>query len=103
MSSDEQPFEWDERKRLITLEKHGIDFVRAAQVLLGQHVEIDAHSESEPRYMAIGLAEDQVISVVFTRRDSAIRIITARRARRNEREYFRALFGGSDPPDEGQD
>ncbi len=32
-------FEWDENKRLINIEKHGIDFLRAAKVLSMPHLE----------------------------------------------------------------
>ena len=42
-------FEWDEAKRLATLEKHGIDFVRAAEVFSTPHVVLPGRSDIETR------------------------------------------------------
>lgn len=99
MSDDENLYEWDDAKRLKTIEKHGIDFTRAKQIFDGLHLEIDARSVNELRRTAIGKIGGHVIAVVFTRRGNVIRIITARRARRNERENFRSLYGDPDPAD----
>ncbi|WP_347138126.1 BrnT family toxin [Paracoccus sp. SSK6] len=99
MSEDDSVFEWDEAKRLKTIEKHGIDFTRATQVFEGPHLETEARSVDEVRRTAIGKIGDHVIAGIFTRRGNVIRIITARRARRNEREAFRSLYGGSDSAD----
>ena len=93
-------FEWDEEKRLATIEKHGIDFVDAIEVLLAPHLLAPARSEIESRAFAIGELNGVTISVLFTMRDNAIRIITARRARRNEREQYQAFLSRRDSGDE---
>lgn len=90
-------FSWDESKRLATLEKHGIDFVDAAEVLAGIHLRLPARSEAEERQIAVGVLNGIAIAVVFTMRGEICRIITARRARRDERHRYEALFAGRDP------
>ncbi|MFV0301562.1 MAG: BrnT family toxin [Paracoccus sp. (in: a-proteobacteria)] len=103
MSNDEMQFEWDEVKRLKTVEKHGIDFLDLGAFFAAEHLVTEARREDEARFLAIGELNGLVIAVVFTERSGRKRIITARRARRNERENFRALFAGGTPQDEGQD
>ena len=84
-------FEWDENKRRSTLKKHGIDFEDAARILVKQAV-VRTRSDrlSEKRWIATGAIDERIISVVYTFRRNVIRIITARRARKNEkREYYK--------------
>lgn len=95
-------FEWDEVKRCTTIEKHGIDFIDAATIFLGSHLILTAHSEVEQRQIAVGNLNGVTIAVIFTQRGDTCRIITARRARRDERERYQALFSGGYPPDEGR-
>ena len=83
-------FEWDEAKRLVCLDKHGIDFCDAVEVFETDYLELPARSEAEERLIAVGLLQDVTVAVVFTCRGGAIRIITARRARKNEREQYDA-------------
>jgi len=85
-------FEWDEAKRLATLQKHGIDLRRATRVFRGPHVVLEARSDAEPREIAVGYLDGIPIAVVFTRRGDKVRIVTARRARRNERERYQAVY-----------
>lgn len=92
-------FEWDEAKRRLTIEKHGIDFVDAAEILVGPHLLLEARSDLEQRQIAIGRLSGATIAVIFTMRGGNYRIITARRARTNERRYYEAAFAGRDPED----
>ena len=85
-------FEWDERKRQLVLEKHGIDFRRAIDVITGDAVFVQARSDVEQRKLAIGLLDGVMIAVVFTMRDEDIRLVTARRARKNERRAYHARY-----------
>jgi uncharacterized DUF497 family protein len=96
-------FEWDEGKRLATLEKHGIDFIDAAEIFAHPYLRLPGKSDVEQRDIAIGLLGGVYIAVVFTVRDNVIRIITARRARRNEREGYQTHVAGRDPADEKPD
>jgi uncharacterized protein len=88
-------FEWDSVKEESNLRKHGISFVAAARVLGSQRVmTVLSDRPGERRWLAIGMnAEDQrVVAVVYTMRGERYRIISARRARKNEEESFRQRF-----------
>ena len=90
-------FEWDEDKRLSNLDKHGVDFNRARTIWGGEVIDPAAERRvgDEVRRLALGtVGEDEiVIAVVYTDRDQVRRIISARRARRYERERYQGEFG----------
>ena len=73
---------YDPRKRASNLEKHGLDFEDAAEVLDGPEL-------TETRYVTIGLLRDRVVVVVWTPRGDDQRIISMRPANEQERAYFR--------------
>jgi uncharacterized protein len=85
-------FEWDDAKRRATIVKHGIDFGVACKVLEGRNVRSEKVVGGEVRYMAIGLGQGNLVAVVYTFRGANVRLITARRARENERRAYRELF-----------
>jgi uncharacterized DUF497 family protein len=94
-------FDWDKRKSELNLAKHGIDFEDASEVFYGPIMLRRSDRNNEERWVAVGPSENRLIAVVFTRRKNDIRIISARRARKNEeREYRNAEMGR---PPEGQD
>jgi uncharacterized DUF497 family protein len=82
--------EWDERKRRSNLRKHGIDFADLAPLFDGPVSDKpDQRREyGEPRRVAVGRVGGMILSVVYTWRGEARRIISARRANRHEREDF---------------
>lgn len=86
-------FEWDEEKDEQNRKKHGIPFGAAADVLLRPHVEQRSDRKGERRWVAVGPLEGRLIAVVFTKRGDTFRIISARRARANEREWYRTEIG----------
>jgi uncharacterized DUF497 family protein len=88
-------FEWDEKKRVSNLEKHGIDFEDATEVFDGVTLVSRSHRNNEERWIAIGEMEGRIIAVVFARRkNNAVRLISARRARTNEaRQYHNQKIG----------
>ncbi|MDJ0826222.1 MAG: BrnT family toxin [Rhodobacter sp.] len=88
-------FEWDEAKRLATLEKHKLDFRKAIEVFASDHLITSGKSELEERLVAVGILNGKAISVIFTYRAENIRIITARIARRDEREKLHAYLAGT--------
>ena len=94
-------FEWDERKRRVTIEKHKIDFLDAIEIFGGPVLVLAAKSEIEARKRVVAPLGEKVICVVFTIRGDAIRIITARVARRNEREAYQDLYPGTGPRPQG--
>ena len=84
-------FEWDERKRRANLEKHGLDFIDAELVFLGEHLTVASSYSREERWLTIGRLDQRAVAVVWTSRAGAIRIISFRRARHEERRAFGAL------------
>jgi uncharacterized protein len=48
---------------------------------------------AEERWLSVGELNGRLVAVVWTQRGEAIRIITMRRARDEEKERYRALFG----------
>lgn len=86
-------FEWDEQKRCSSLEKHGLDFLDVSAVLDAPHVVVPAPYGDEERLLAIGLLEGRCVTVVYTIRSEAVRVIYFRRARYEEREEYQKLYG----------
>lgn len=87
-------FEWDDEKNISNQMKHdGISFEIAVRVFLDQK-RIERYDEEhssfeEDRWNVIGLVE-KVLFVVYTERKDSIRIISARRATKEEtEEYYR--------------
>ncbi len=87
-------FEWDDAKAEQNFEKHGVDFLDAAQIFAGLTFE-DADNDpdhGEERIRAIGQSEGVVYVVIYTWRDTTIRIISAWKANRHDRTlYHKAL------------
>lgn len=84
-------FEWDEEKALTNVRKHGIDFDTAALVFLdpGRIEEYDTeHSAQEDRWMTVGLVRSTVLFVVYVERGETLRIISARKANKNEQKDY---------------
>ena len=87
--------EYDERKNLINIRKHGISLDDGLAAINDPDsiISFDTyHSTNEPRYVAIGRSGNQVLFVVFTMRDEEERIISVRKAEREEEKwYWKAL------------
>lgn len=82
-------FEWDEDKRQSNIAKHGIDFNRATVLFDGRDVfESESAYSDEPRWQTTGIVDGRFMTVIWTRRDDTIRIISARRARTNEKRDY---------------
>ena len=94
-------FEWDHEKSKANLGKHGIDFDSAIEVFYGSIILHRSDRNNEERWTALGYSGNRLIVVVFTRRADVIRIISARRARKNEEREYRNAKVGRSP--EGQD
>ena len=83
-------FEWDSRKAVANLRKHGIDFADAATVLHDElAVTVPDADPDEERFVTLGIdALGRVLVVVFTWRGGRIRLISARRAGAPERRQY---------------
>lgn len=81
-------FELDVGKNASNLTKHGVDFVLAAQIFENEFLNLPSAHSSERRWLAVGEIGGNMLTVVYTIRGDALRIISARRARDDEiREY----------------
>ena len=78
-------FEFDKRKSQSNLERHGIDFIEAQKLWDDPYIlEIAAKTSDEARYLMIGKIDDKHWSAIVTYRNQNIRMISVRRARKEE-------------------
>ena len=85
-------FEWNPDKAAQNIEKHGVSFQEAATVFndtLSMTFPDPDHSLGESRYVIIGLSRfGQLLVVAHTDRGEKVRIISARKATRQERKFY---------------
>jgi len=87
-------YEWDARKALANLSKHGVPF----EAVLGFQwndaliLRDERRDYGEPRFLAYGLIDERLHALVFTPRKGRIRVISLRKA--NSREVRRWLEAG---------
>ena len=82
-------FEFDEKKSLSNLKKHGMDFIIAQELWRDPNlIEVQAKSANEPRFLLIGRIAEKQWSAVVTYRGDNIRIISVRRSRKSEVELY---------------
>ena len=83
-------FTWDEAKRALNIEQHGLDFVDAQRVFAGPTFtyEDDRFDYLEQRFVSLGLLQGLVVSIVHTESPRLIRIISFRKATRHEQATF---------------
>ncbi len=88
---DASRFEWDDVKDTANYAKHGITFLEASAVFLDPHsIEEDSTRPEfgEERRKAIGSVGGRVVALIYTLRNDRRRLISARRARPNERREY---------------
>lgn len=85
-------FEWNPEKAAINLKKHNLSFQEAATVFddsLSVTFPDPDHSIGESRYVIIGMSRSgQLLVVSHTDRENRTRIISARKATRQERRFY---------------
>lgn len=84
-------FEWDEEKNKANQRKHRISFEEAAEIFCYPMYElVDPRFDyGEERFIAIGRNNQMLIlTVVYTERETRIRIISARRANKQEKQLY---------------
>jgi uncharacterized protein len=90
-------FEWDEDKAASNQKKHRVTFEEAATVFADPLAAIfadEAHSEDEQREIIVGTSDqNRLLLVSFTERAGAVRIISARRATKKERQDYEENAG----------
>jgi len=88
--SKNKTFTWDQPKRQINIEKHGIDFQDAKHIFEDPYrIERQSYRNDEDRYEVIGEVNSNVLLVAYVIREGNVyRLISARRASRNERKSY---------------
>ena len=83
-------FEWNRDKAASNLKKHRIDFADAATVFDDLNaITIENPGHDEFRFITIGMdAYGRLVVVVYTWRGEKIRIISARKATKQEQKYY---------------
>ena len=85
-------FEWDEAKAAANQKKHRVTFEEAATVFndpLAVIFDDEVHSREEQREIMVGHStKERLLLVYFTERKGVIRIISARRATKKERQDY---------------
>lgn len=84
-------FEWDDAKAAANFRKHGVTFEQAVYAFRDPFaVEwIDTRAAyDEERVILLGLSGGQILSVVYTERGERLRIISARRATKYEKDHY---------------
>ena len=87
-------FQWDEDKNIINKKKHKISFEEAKTVFYDENARIIAdpeHSQDEDRFIILGFSAALRLLVVchcYRKEDEIIRIISARKATKNEAKYY---------------
>lgn len=87
-------YEWDEAKRQSNIEKHGIDFIGIEEVFAGEIVTVldDRFDYGEIRCVTVGLLNGRVVVIAHTETDDVIRIISVRKATKNETiNYYKKI------------
>ena len=83
--------EWDPAKARSNLKKHGVSFSDVEIAFSDPHALVldDDLSEGEERYVLVATDSlGRIDVVVYTYRDSRIRLISARRATKSERNAY---------------
>jgi uncharacterized DUF497 family protein len=86
-------FEWDERKNAANKRKHGVSFEEAQTVFYDDRALLadDPDEEDEDRFVLLGLSaglRTLVVCHCYREDDELIRIISARKAHREERRDY---------------
>ena len=83
-------YTWDDRKRQKNLNKRGLDFAEAEKVFRGPTFTFgdDRIDYGEDRCVTLGLLSDNVVVIVHTETEDEIRIISMRKAVKNEKFLF---------------
>ena len=82
-------FEWDPEKNAENLRKHRINFETTAKLWDDENlIVLSSRYPKEDRYLAIGSIGRTLWTAVFTERGARVRLISVRRARKDERQIY---------------
>ena len=87
-------FEWDPDKNEINFKKHGVNFEEAETVFEDERavtIYDESHSDNEDRFKIIGISRklrELTVCHCYRNGDEVTRIISARRATKNESKLY---------------
>jgi len=93
-------FEKKKKKNQINKVKHGIDFEEAVTVFYDDNAimfDDPEHSMEEDRFLILGISKHEnlcIVSHCYRDNDNIIRIISARKATKNETKTYKKYAGG---------
>lgn len=94
-------FEWDEKKNKINQTKHGITFEEAKTVFYDDNAIVfddPDHSVEEERFLILGFSKREnlcIVSHCYRGKNDTVRIISARKATKNETKIYHEYAGGA--------
>ena len=84
-------FVWDDAKAAANFRKHGVTFEQAAYAFRDPFA-VEWIDESvvygEERVILLAMSGGQILSIVYTARGERLRIISARRATKHEKDHY---------------
>ena len=86
--ANDRIYDWDENKRAINLIRHGLDFNEVAEFDWNASKPRRSDRSGEIRHMAVGYYRGKLHAIVYTERQGITRIISFRRANRQEDKYY---------------
>ena len=83
-------FEWDEKKNILNVEKHGIDFNDAYEIFNNPtFIKVDNRKNyQEKRWIGLGKLKNIIVVIAYTKRKNKVRIISIRKANKKERQIY---------------
>jgi uncharacterized protein len=83
-------FKWDETKRSENIKKHQLDFAKGWKVFSGPTFTFEdkRFDYVEQRFITVGILDTQVVLIAHTETEKDIRIISMRKANKNEQKIF---------------
>ena len=83
-------FEGDEAKRRANIKRHGFDFAEAERIFASDALTLldDRFDYGEIRFLTFGLLNGRVVAAAHTETDDVTRIISVRKALKNEEEIY---------------
>jgi len=91
-------FDWDDQKARVNERKHGVSFEEAQTVFYDENARLrydTAHSLDEERYILLGVSNMLrllVVCHVYREEKEVIRIISARKATKQEGKQYRGFY-----------
>jgi uncharacterized DUF497 family protein len=83
-------FEWDEAKRRANIKRHGFDSVGVERIFASDGLTLldDRFDYGEIRFLTLGMLNGRVVAVSHTETDEVTRIISVRKASKDEEEIY---------------